>query len=96
MIAEGYTGRKGKGGFYRLSRTGGGKVKEAHRPAYRRNTVRNESQTCPELAAAGKDLRALLSSPGKIGHYAWRVLGRTLAYAAALVPEAVGRHSRHR
>src|SRR6202023_2099289 len=42
----------------------------------------------PELAAASKDLRALLSLPGKIGQYAWRVLGRTLAYAAALVPEA--------
>jgi 3-hydroxyacyl-CoA dehydrogenase len=29
MIAEGYTGRKGKGGFYRLNRAGGGKLKEA-------------------------------------------------------------------
>ncbi|HIF46684.1 MAG TPA: 3-hydroxyacyl-CoA dehydrogenase, partial [Candidatus Poseidoniales archaeon] len=28
MIEEGYTGRKGKGGFYRLNREGGGKVKE--------------------------------------------------------------------
>jgi 3-hydroxyacyl-CoA dehydrogenase len=33
-------------------------------------------------------LRALLSSPGKIGKYAWRVLGQTLSYAARLVPEA--------
>src|SRR5450631_2284144 len=29
MIADGYTGRKGKGGFYRLNRAGGGKIKEA-------------------------------------------------------------------
>ena len=29
MIADGYTGRKGKGGFYRLNKTGGGKVKES-------------------------------------------------------------------
>jgi 3-hydroxyacyl-CoA dehydrogenase len=87
MIAEGYIGRKGKGGFYRLNRAGGGKVKEAidlgtgaYRPERR--------QDLPELAGASKDLRALLSSPGKIGQYAWRVLGRTLAYAASLVPEA--------
>jgi 3-hydroxyacyl-CoA dehydrogenase len=87
MIAEGHTGRKGKGGFYRLNRAGGGKLKEAidlvsgdYRPEQKRDL--------PELAAAPKNLRALLASPGKIGRYAWRVLGQTLAYAASLVPEA--------
>jgi 3-hydroxyacyl-CoA dehydrogenase len=87
MIADGYIGRKGKGGFYRLNRTGGGKIKEAidlTSGAYRAEQKRD----LPELAGASKDLRALLSSPGKIGTYAWRVLGRTLSYAAALVPEA--------
>ena len=29
MIQDGYTGRKGKGGFYRLNKDGGKKVKEA-------------------------------------------------------------------
>ncbi len=29
MIADGYTGRKGKGGFYRINKDGGGKVKES-------------------------------------------------------------------
>ena len=29
MIADGYTGRKGKGGFYRLNKEGGKRVKEA-------------------------------------------------------------------
>ena len=87
MIAEGYTGRKGKGGFYRLNRAGGAKLKEAidlvsgaYRPELKRDL--------PELAAASTNLRALLASPGKIGRYAWRVLGQTLAYAASLVPEA--------
>jgi 3-hydroxyacyl-CoA dehydrogenase len=87
MIADGYIGRKGKGGFYRLNRAGGGKLKEAidlASGAYRAEQKRD----LPELAGASKDLRALLSSPGKIGTYAWRVLGRTLSYAAALVPEA--------
>jgi 3-hydroxyacyl-CoA dehydrogenase len=87
MIAQGFTGRKGKGGFYRLNRAGGAKVKEAidlvtgdYRPERRREL--------PELTGASKDLRALLCSDGKIGRYARRVLGQTLAYAALLVPEA--------
>src|SRR5690606_11353647 len=29
MIADGYTGRKGKGGFYRLDKSGGERVKQA-------------------------------------------------------------------
>jgi 3-hydroxyacyl-CoA dehydrogenase len=33
------------------------------------------------------DLRSLVESPGKLGEYAWAVLGNTVAYAAALVPQ---------
>jgi 3-hydroxyacyl-CoA dehydrogenase len=87
MIAEGYTGRKGKGGFYRLNRAGGGKLKEAidlSSGAYRPEQRADIS----ELAAAAKNLRALLASPTKYGRYAWRMLGQTLSYAASLVPEA--------
>ena len=87
MIAEGYTGRKGKGGFYRLNRSGGGKLKEsidlksgAYRPSL--------EPELPELKAAAKDLRAFLASGSRLGHYAWRVLGQTLRYAASLIPEA--------
>jgi 3-hydroxyacyl-CoA dehydrogenase len=85
MVAEGFTGRKGKGGFYRLTRgRGGARGKEAidlasgaYRPA--------EDATLPELDG---DLRTLLDDPGRIGRYAWRVMGPTLAYAATLLPEA--------
>jgi 3-hydroxyacyl-CoA dehydrogenase len=87
MIAEGFTGRKGKGGFYRLNRAAGGKAKEAidlttgdYRP--------EEKPELPELAGAAKNLRGLLTSQSRIGRYAWQVMGRTLAYAAGLVPEA--------
>jgi 3-hydroxyacyl-CoA dehydrogenase len=86
MIAEGLTGRKGKGGFYRLTRSGGRKAKEAidlepgdYRPA-----------TTPRLAsleAAAKDPTALLAHADRGGEYARRVMGQVLAYAAALVPE---------
>ncbi|HXP95197.1 MAG TPA: 3-hydroxyacyl-CoA dehydrogenase NAD-binding domain-containing protein, partial [Telmatospirillum sp.] len=87
MIAEGYTGRKGKGGFYRLNRAGGGKIKEAMSLA----TGEYRPQIKPDLealSATRNDLKGLLSFPDKAGRYARRVLGQTLAYAASLVPEA--------
>lgn len=84
MIAEGRTGRKGTGGFYRLIGRNGRRVREAidlasgeYRPL--------EEVELPESKA--NDLRALLDAPGKVGRYAWRVLGQTLAYAAGLLPE---------
>lgn len=86
MIAEGYTGRKGKGGFYRLNRAGGGKVKEAidlGTGEYRRS----DKPRLESVATAGRDLRALAEFPDKTGQYARRVLAHTLAYAASLVPE---------
>ncbi|WP_353860425.1 3-hydroxyacyl-CoA dehydrogenase NAD-binding domain-containing protein [Azospirillum formosense] len=86
MIAEGYTGRKGKGGFYRLNRDGGSKVKEAidlSSGAYRRS----DKPKLESVSAAGRDLRALADFPDKTGQYARRVLAHTLSYAASLVPE---------
>jgi 3-hydroxyacyl-CoA dehydrogenase len=87
MIADGHIGRKGKGGFYRLNRAGGARIKEAidlNSGAYRPERQRE----LPELADASKNLRTLLSSSSKLGRYAWRVMAQTLAYAAALIPEA--------
>lgn len=86
MIADGYTGRKGKGGFYRLNRSDGGKVKEAL------NLVTGEYHPArkPDLEsveAARGGLRALVDHPDRGGQYAWRVLSHTLSYAASLVPE---------
>jgi 3-hydroxyacyl-CoA dehydrogenase len=85
MIADGYTGRKGKGGFYHVNRAAG-KRKEAidlasgaYRPVQKPVAIPGPAQ---------KDLRALIAAPGKVGAYAWAVLGPTLAYAASLVPEA--------
>ena len=86
MIAEGYTGRKGKGGFYRVVKTEKGKTKEsldlktgAYRPT--------ETPKLATLEGAGKDLRALCESSDKIGRFAWTVLAQTLSYAASLVPQ---------
>ncbi len=82
MLAEGYTGRKGKGGFYRLNRAGGGKVKEAIDLA----TGQYRPQRKPALDLP-RGIKAVLQAPGKAGRYAWQVMARTLSYAAMLVPE---------
>ncbi|MEA2790123.1 MAG: 3-hydroxyacyl-CoA dehydrogenase, partial [Acetobacteraceae bacterium] len=64
MIEQGLTGRKGKGGFYRLDRSGGGRSLMAidlktgeYRP--------EQKPMLPEIGAAGRDLRMLFASPGK-------------------------------
>ncbi|WP_259779485.1 3-hydroxyacyl-CoA dehydrogenase/enoyl-CoA hydratase family protein [Aestuariispira ectoiniformans] len=87
LIADGYTGRKGKGGFYRLNREGGGKVKEAidlqTGEFHKSVKARLESaKTRPQK------LRDLVTHEDKGGQYAWKVLAKTLSYAAMLVPEA--------
>ena len=86
MIADGYTGRKGKGGFYRLNRDGGGKVKEAidlqtgeYRPV--------ERPALESVGVARQGLQALVGHEDRGGVFAWKVLSQVLSYAANLVPE---------
>lgn len=86
MVADGYTGRKGKGGFYRLNTEGGKKTKEAIHLQTGVYSVAGKDKI-PTLEAAGKDLRALCQAPDKIGQFAWAVLRQTLTYAASLVPQ---------
>ena len=87
LIADGYTGRKGKGGFYRLNKASGKRLKETLDLATGEFRAEHRAEL-PEIAAAGKDLRKLMTAPGKVGDYAWKVMGHTLAYAAKLIPEA--------
>jgi 3-hydroxyacyl-CoA dehydrogenase len=87
MIADGLTGRKGKGGFYRLAEREGKRVKEA----IDLTTLAYAKAAKPRLEAISAwksgGLRALFTHDERAGRYAWRVMSRTLAYAAGLVPE---------
>ena len=87
MIKDGYTGRKGKGGFYRIDKSKGRKDKQAI-DLQSGEYVAAASPEIAELKGAEKDLRRLMESKTTAGRYAWTVMGRTLAYAAGLVPEA--------
>lgn len=82
MLDKGLTGRKGKGGFYRLNRSGGEKIKEA----ISLTTGEYRPQKKAELELP-RGVKALLSADSKAGQYAWKVMARTLSYAAMLVPE---------
>jgi 3-hydroxyacyl-CoA dehydrogenase len=87
LIEHGYTGRKGKGGFYRLDTSGGRRVKQAVDLATGEYHAASKPRlACVEAAKRG-GVRALVESSDAGGVYAWRVLSRTLSYAASLVPE---------
>ena len=87
MIADGYTGRKGKGGFYRLNKAAdGSKTKESINLVTGEYRL-SEKVKLPTVEAAGKNLRALCETPDKIGKFAWTVLSQALYYAASLVPQ---------
>lgn len=84
MIADGFTGRKGKGGFYAFDKaTRTKKAVDLSTGEYRASV---KPASLPR--AAEKDLAALVAAPGKVGAYAWEILGKVLAYAAMLVGEA--------
>jgi len=81
LIAGGYTGRKGKGGFYRMNKEGGQRTLEAV------DLKTGEYRTAATPSVPKGTLKQLVEQPGTMGDYAWAVLGGTAAYAALLVPE---------
>jgi 3-hydroxyacyl-CoA dehydrogenase len=87
MIAGGYTGRKGKGGFYRLKPDAPGKIKEALDLSTGEYRATRKAALQGVHKARKGGLRALLEHQDKAGQYAWWVLSRTLSYAAHLAPE---------
>jgi len=90
LIAEGYTGRKGKGGFYRLDKSDGKRVKEALN--LESGDYATAAKPILESLSASKagGLKALVAHQDRGGRFAWAVLSRTLAYAATHVPETTG------
>ncbi|MEG3175549.1 3-hydroxyacyl-CoA dehydrogenase NAD-binding domain-containing protein [Sphingomonas sp. RB3P16] len=84
MIAEGFTGRKGKGGFYRFDKATRMKLSLD----LATGEYRPEQKPADLPAKADKDLATLIDAPGAVGSYAWTILGSVLSYAAMLVGEA--------
>lgn len=93
MIEAGYNGRKGKGGFYRLN-------PDAPKGTREKQTLQLDPENFDEsqyiksnkprlesVKAGKKGLKAVVTTEDAGGDYAWKVLSKTLAYAASLVPQ---------
>ena len=82
LIETGYTGRKGKGGFYRVNKTSGTKVMEAL------NLETGEYSPSKKINIKSEkvDLKSLINRDDKYGAYAWSVISKIIKYASSLVP----------
>ena len=83
LIETGYTGRKGKGGFYRMNKKNGKKILEAI------NLITKDYSPSKkiELNISEKtNLKELVSRDDKYGKYAWSVISKIILYASSLVP----------
>ena len=90
MIKAGYTGRKGKGGFYRLNPNGSKEKQALALTAGAFDESNYKKADKPKLAsmeAGKKGLRGVVEVDDQGGNYAWAVLRDTLVYAASLVPD---------
>jgi 3-hydroxyacyl-CoA dehydrogenase len=85
MIEQGYPGRKGKGGFYRLNTEGGQRIKEVRDLSTDEYYAEGRRADLTGLETAKEEIKALVMHP-EVGPYAWAVLSDTLSYAASLVP----------
>ena len=90
MIEDGYTGRKGRGGFYRMNKEG------------EKRTLESVNLKTGEYLPAKKiDLRIddkvniknLISRNDKYGEYAWSVLSKIILYASSLIPDVTSEHN---
>ena len=83
MINEGYTGRKGKGGFYRIQKDNGKKFLEAI-------NLKNGNYSKVKKIDLGigdqMDLVKLINISGKYGNYAKKVINKITDYASFLIP----------
>jgi|TARA_B100001540_G_scaffold31835_2_gene27807 3-hydroxyacyl-CoA dehydrogenase len=82
LIETGYTGRKGKGGFYRMNKTDNKKILEA----INLETEEYSSTKKIDLGIDTVNLNLLISRKDKYGEYAWSVISKIIKYASSLVP----------
>ncbi|MEC9076248.1 MAG: 3-hydroxyacyl-CoA dehydrogenase/enoyl-CoA hydratase family protein, partial [Candidatus Thermoplasmatota archaeon] len=87
MIEEGYTGRKGKGGFYRLNRESGKKVKEARDLSTGEYRKANRRAGFPSAKMGKRGISALIDCDDDGARFVTDVLLDSLSYAAYIVPD---------
>ena len=84
LIETGYTGRKGKGGFYRINKKDSKKVLEAIDLITRDYSPSKKIDLNIEEKV---DLKDLVLRNDKYGKYAWSVISKIILYASSLIPQ---------
>ena len=82
LIQTGYTGRKGKGGFYRMNKQNNQKILEAINLETSEYTPSNKI----DLGIDTINLNSLIDRKDKYGEYAWSVISQIIKYSSSLVP----------
>ena len=82
LIETGYTGRKGKGGFYRMNKANDQKILEAI------NLVSGDYSPSKkiDMGIDTLNLKELINRKDKYGEYSWTVISKIIKYASSLVP----------
>jgi 3-hydroxyacyl-CoA dehydrogenase len=87
MIQDGYIGRKGKGGFYRLNKDGGKKVKEARNLYTGEYQNANRRAAFPSAKMGKRGISSLMDCNDDGARLVTEVLLDSLSYAAHIVPD---------
>ena len=82
LISTGFTGRKGKGGFYKINKENNQKILEA----INLETGEYFPTKKIDLGIETVNLTALINRKDKYGEYAWSVISKIIKYASSLVP----------
>ena len=82
LIETGYTGRKGKGGFYRMNKENNQKILEA----LNLETGKYSPTKKIDLGIDTVNLNNLIDRKDKYGEYAWSIISKIIKHASSLVP----------
>ena len=84
LIEDGYIGRKGKGGFFRMNKDNNQKILESlNYKTHSYHESKKVDLSLPDLM----DINHLLNRNDIYSQYAWNIIKKTILYAASLVPK---------
>jgi 3-hydroxyacyl-CoA dehydrogenase len=91
MVDKKLLGNKTKGGFYKKGKDGSVETFDpktlAYRPKGGDEGIKKACKSIEKVESPAERVKKLVADPGKAGAFAWKVLSRSLAYAARLVGE---------
>ena len=90
MLEKKQLGNKTRGGFYKKTRTGF-ETLDPNTGEYRQRAgdadIKSKTRSLAQIADLGARLRKLVATEGVVGEVAWKILSRSMAYAARRVGE---------